>query len=122
MTGGCDPLASPILLMCSVLYPKQILTSSQTLLMPHLPLASFRPSLWGLRPSRGLPRPHSLSTQSEPHGSSISRRNREARQKRLREKQAALEAGLAGKIKVRSPSVLGSETWKGAEGDRLGSR
>nr|XP_027778841.1 valine--tRNA ligase, mitochondrial isoform X2 [Marmota flaviventris] len=73
--------------------------------MPHLPLASFRPPLWGLRPSWGLPRPHSLSTQSEPYGSSLSRRNREAKQKRLREKQAALEAGLAGKSKSSAEST-----------------
>lgn len=66
----------------------------QALRMPHWPLASFRP--WGLRPSRGLPGSHPLSTQSEPYGPPASRRNREAKQKRLREKQAALEAGLAG--------------------------
>uniref|UniRef100_A0A8C2RC25 Valine--tRNA ligase, mitochondrial n=1 Tax=Capra hircus TaxID=9925 RepID=A0A8C2RC25_CAPHI len=73
--------------------------------MPHLPLTSFRPPLWGLRPSRGLPRSRPLSTQSEPHGSAISRRNREAKQKRLREKQASLEAGIAPKSKVRSPDM-----------------
>ncbi|KAM7229399.1 hypothetical protein CapIbe_019515 [Capra ibex] len=67
--------------------------------MPHLPLTSFRPPLWGLRPSRGLPRSRPLSTQSEPHGSAISRTNREAKQKRLREKQASLEAGIAPKSK-----------------------
>lgn len=66
--------------------------------MPHLPLASLRPSLWGLRPPRGLRSLHPLSTQSEPHhGPPVSRRNREAKQKRLRERQAALEAGTAGK-------------------------
>ncbi|XP_020030454.2 valine--tRNA ligase, mitochondrial isoform X1 [Castor canadensis] len=63
--------------------------------MPHLPLSSFRPPLCGLRLSQGLPRPRPLST----HGSSISRRNREAKQKRLLEKQAALEAGITGKNK-----------------------
>ncbi|EDL86758.1 rCG41831 [Rattus norvegicus] len=68
--------------------------------MPHLPLASFRPPLWGLRPSWGLARPRALCTQPEPHGSPVSRRNREAKQKRLREKQAALEAGLAEKSKT----------------------
>ncbi|XP_030105896.1 valine--tRNA ligase, mitochondrial isoform X3 [Mus musculus] len=68
--------------------------------MPHLPLASFRPPLWGLRPSWGLSRPQALCTQPEPHGSPVSRRNREAKQKRLREKQAALEAGLAEKSKI----------------------
>ncbi|XP_029387417.1 valine--tRNA ligase, mitochondrial isoform X2 [Mus pahari] len=68
--------------------------------MPHLPLASFRPPLWGLRPSWGLSRPQALCTQSEPHSSSVSRRNREAKQKRLREKQTALEAGLAEKSKI----------------------
>ncbi|XP_074188739.1 valine--tRNA ligase, mitochondrial isoform X2 [Rhinolophus sinicus] len=73
--------------------------------MPRLPLASFRQSLWGLRSSRGLPKSHPLSTQSEPHGSPISRRNREAKQKRLREKQEALEAGLARKSK--SPAESG---------------
>ncbi|XP_057349668.1 valine--tRNA ligase, mitochondrial isoform X3 [Manis pentadactyla] len=73
--------------------------------MPHLPLASFRPPLCGLRPSRGFPRSHTLSTQSEPHGSSISRRNSEAKQKRLREKQAALEAGIARKSKPFAESI-----------------
>nr|BAC87668.1 unnamed protein product [Mus musculus] len=68
--------------------------------MPHLPLASFRPPLWGLRPSWGLSRPQALCTQPEPHGSPVSRRNREAKQKRLREKQAVLEAGLAEKSKI----------------------
>ncbi|KAM9666365.1 valine--tRNA ligase, mitochondrial isoform 2-T2 [Trichechus inunguis] len=76
--------------------------------MPHLPLASFRPPLWGLRPSRGLPRPRPLSTQPEPHGSPISRRNREAKQKRLRERQAALEAGITGKNKSPAGS---SKAW-----------
>lgn len=74
--------------------------------MPHWPLASFRP--WGLRPSRGLPRSHPLSTQSEPYGPPTSRRNREARQKRLREKQAALEAGLAGESQ---PPAESSKAW-----------
>lgn len=78
---------------------------SQTLPMPHLPLASLRPPLWGLRPSWGLSRPQALCTQPEPHGSPVSRRNREAKQKRLREKQAALEAGLAEKSKVRGQSL-----------------
>uniref|UniRef100_A0A2K6EZS9 Valine--tRNA ligase, mitochondrial n=1 Tax=Propithecus coquereli TaxID=379532 RepID=A0A2K6EZS9_PROCO len=85
--------------------PRQILAPFQPLLMAHLPLASFRPPLWGLRPSRGLPRSHPLSTQSEPHGFPISRRNREAKQKRLREKQAALEAGIAGKSKSPAEST-----------------
>ncbi|XP_062952883.1 valine--tRNA ligase, mitochondrial isoform X2 [Cynocephalus volans] len=80
--------------------------------MPHLPLASFRPPLWGLRPSRGLPRSHPLSTQPEPHGSPISRRNREAKQKRLREKQAALEAGRVGKSKSLAES---SKAWSPKE-------
>ncbi|KAM7136631.1 valine--tRNA ligase, mitochondrial isoform 1-T2 [Molossus nigricans] len=70
--------------------------------MPHWPLASFRQ--WGLRPSRGLPRSHPLSTRSEPSGSPGTRRNREAKQKRLREKQAALEAGLALKSKLSAES------------------
>ncbi|XP_066110325.1 valine--tRNA ligase, mitochondrial isoform X1 [Saccopteryx bilineata] len=74
--------------------------------MPHLPLASVRQ--WGLRPPRGLPRSRPLSTQSEPFGSPISRRNREAKQKRLREKQAALEAGLARKSK---PAAEPSKAW-----------
>lgn len=74
--------------------------------MPHWPLASFRP--WGLRPSRGLPRSHPLSTQSEPYGPPTSRRNREARQKRLREKQVALEAGLAGESQ---PPAESSKAW-----------
>nr|XP_036881965.1 valine--tRNA ligase, mitochondrial [Manis javanica] len=73
--------------------------------MLHLPLASFRPPLCGLRPSRGFPRSHPLSTQSEPYGSSISRRDSEAKQKRLREKQAALEAGTARKSKPFAESI-----------------
>ncbi|XP_044794262.2 valine--tRNA ligase, mitochondrial isoform X2 [Bubalus bubalis] len=76
--------------------------------MPHLPLTSFRPPLWGLRLSRGLPRSRPLSTQSEPDGSAISRRNREAKQKRLREKQASLEAGIAPKSKSPAES---SKAW-----------
>ncbi|XP_033622253.1 valine--tRNA ligase, mitochondrial isoform X1 [Fukomys damarensis] len=81
--------------------------------MPHLPLTAFlRPSLWGLRPSRSLPRPPSLSTQSEPHGSPISQRNREAKQKRLREKQAALQAGIARQSK--SPAET-RKTWSPKE-------
>ncbi|XP_037375238.1 valine--tRNA ligase, mitochondrial [Talpa occidentalis] len=76
--------------------------------MPHLPLAAFRLPLWGLRPSWGLPRSQSLATQSEPYGSPISRRNHEAKQKRLREKQAALEAGTARKSKSPAES---SKTW-----------
>ncbi|XP_035879660.1 valine--tRNA ligase, mitochondrial isoform X1 [Phyllostomus discolor] len=76
---------------------EQIAASLQVLLMPHLPLASFLQ--WGLRPSRGLPRSRTLSTQSQPYGSPISQRNREAKQKRLREKQVVLEAGLARKNK-----------------------
>nr|XP_045012072.1 valine--tRNA ligase, mitochondrial isoform X2 [Jaculus jaculus] len=65
--------------------------------MPRFPLASFRPSVWGLRCPRGRPRSQPLSTQSEIPGTAISRRNREAKQKRLREKQTALQAGQAGK-------------------------
>ncbi|XP_069880297.1 valine--tRNA ligase, mitochondrial isoform X1 [Dipodomys merriami] len=80
--------------------------------MPHLPLASFRPPLWGLRPSRGLPKPRPLSTQSEPHSSSVSRRNREAKQKRLREKQEALEAAITRKSK--SPAET-SKAWSPKE-------
>ncbi|XP_041490648.1 valine--tRNA ligase, mitochondrial [Microtus oregoni] len=71
--------------------------------MSHLPLAFFRPPLWVLRPSWGLSRPQPLCTQPELQGSPLSRRNREAKQKRLREKQAALEAGLAETSK--SPAV-----------------
>ncbi|XP_006215367.3 valine--tRNA ligase, mitochondrial isoform X1 [Vicugna pacos] len=85
----------------------KVLALFQALPMPHLPLATFRPPLWGLRPSRGLPRSYPLSTQSEPHGSSVSRRNREAKQKRLREKQAALEAGIS---QDKSP-VESSKAW-----------
>lgn len=88
-----------------MLYLEQILASFQALLMLHLPLASFRPPLCGLRPSRGFPRSHPLSTQSEPYGSSISRRDSEAKQKRLREKQAALEAGTARKSKPFAESI-----------------
>uniref|UniRef100_G1R100 Valine--tRNA ligase, mitochondrial n=1 Tax=Nomascus leucogenys TaxID=61853 RepID=G1R100_NOMLE len=84
----------------------------QTLLMPHLPLASFRPPFWGLRHSRGLPRFHSVSTHSEPHGSPISQRNREAKQKRLREKQATLEAEIAGESKSPAESI---KAWKPKE-------
>ena len=84
----------PVLFVCQ----EPIAASLRVLLMPHLPLASFLQR--GLRPSRGLPRSRTLSTQSEPYGSPISQRNREAKQKRLREKQVALEAGLARKSKV----------------------
>lgn len=108
MTSGDVTLPRPRILMCFVCL-EQILAPFQALLMPHLPPASFRHSLWGLRSSRGLPKSHTLSTQSEPHGSPISRRNREAKQKRLREKQEALEAGLAWKSKVRAQLALGSE-------------
>uniref|UniRef100_A0AAA9SZ15 Valine--tRNA ligase, mitochondrial n=2 Tax=Bos taurus TaxID=9913 RepID=A0AAA9SZ15_BOVIN len=87
---------------------EQTLAPCQALPMPHLPLTSFRPPLWGLRPSRGLPRSRPLSTQSEPNGSAISRRNREAKQKRLREKQASLEAGIAPKSKSPAES---SKAW-----------
>lgn len=80
----------------------------QALLMPHLPLASFRPPFRGLRPSRAVLRSQPHSTQSEPYGPPIARKNREARQKRLREKQAALEAGLAGRSK---PPAESSKTW-----------
>ncbi|XP_005414383.1 PREDICTED: valine--tRNA ligase, mitochondrial [Chinchilla lanigera] len=81
--------------------------------MPHLPLATvLRPPLRGPRPSRSLPRSKPLSTQSEPHGSSISRRNREAKQKRLREKQAALQAGIPGRSK--SPAEAG-KAWSPKE-------
>ncbi|XP_004598845.2 valine--tRNA ligase, mitochondrial [Ochotona princeps] len=81
--------------------------------MPHLPLASLRPSLWCLRASRGLRRLCPLSTQSQPHhGSPISRRNREAKQKRLREKQAALEAGIAWESKTPAES---SKAWSPKE-------
>ncbi|XP_012590055.1 PREDICTED: valine--tRNA ligase, mitochondrial [Condylura cristata] len=81
---------------------------SQALLMPYLPLTAFRIPLWGLRPSWGLPKFQPLATQSEPYGSPISRRNREAKQKRLREKQAALAAGTARKSKSPAES---SKTW-----------
>ncbi|XP_012928335.2 valine--tRNA ligase, mitochondrial isoform X2 [Heterocephalus glaber] len=85
----------------------------QTLRMPHFPLATFlRPPLWGLRPSRSLPRPRRLSAQSEPHGSPITRRNREAKRKRLREKQAALQAGIAGESE--SPGET-RKTWSPKE-------
>ncbi|XP_006896339.1 PREDICTED: valine--tRNA ligase, mitochondrial [Elephantulus edwardii] len=76
--------------------------------MPHVPLASFRLPLWGLRPSAAFPRIRPVSTQPEPHGSSISRRNREAKQKRLRERQAALEAGITRKDKSPAGS---SKAW-----------
>ncbi|XP_027626772.1 valine--tRNA ligase, mitochondrial [Tupaia chinensis] len=79
--------------------------------MPHFPLGSFRPPLLGLRPSGSLPRSRPLSTQPEPHGSSVSRRNREAKQKRLREKQAVLETGVAGK----SESAESSKAWSPKE-------
>lgn len=94
---------------------------SQTLPMPHFPLASFRP-LWGLRPSWGLSRPQALCTQPEPHSSPVSRRNREAKQKRLREKQAALEAGLAEKSKVRGQSWVSQDLGRGRKRLVLGSR
>lgn len=99
---------------------EQTLAPFQVLQMPHLPLASFRPPLWGLRPSRGLPRSHPISTQSEPNGSAISQRNREAKQKRLRQKQAALEAGIAQKSKVRGQTAgpwFSEKSWEGARGE-----
>ncbi|XP_053523369.1 valine--tRNA ligase, mitochondrial isoform X4 [Artibeus jamaicensis] len=86
--------------------PEQIADSLQEPLMPHLPLASFLQR--GLRPAWGLPRCSTLSTQSEPYGSPISQRNREAKRKRLREKQVALEAGLARKNKSPAES---SKAW-----------
>ncbi|XP_055453013.1 valine--tRNA ligase, mitochondrial [Psammomys obesus] len=64
--------------------------------MSRFPLAAFRPPLGGLRPSRGL---QPLCTRPEP-GAPLPRRNREAKQRRLREKQAALEAGRAGRSKA----------------------
>lgn len=119
MTSGDVTLPHHRILTCFVCL-EQILAPFQALLMPRLPLASFRQSLWGLRSSRGLPKSHPLSTQSEPHGSPISRRNREAKQKRLREKQEALEAGLARKSKVRAQLVLGSEKLGGVGVGGLG--
>ncbi|XP_053459019.1 valine--tRNA ligase, mitochondrial isoform X2 [Nycticebus coucang] len=95
-----------------LVFSQNILVPFQLLLMPHLPLASFRSPLWGLRPSWGLPRSHPLSTQSELHGFPISRKNREAKQKRLREKQAALEAGIAKKSKSPAES---SKAWSPKE-------
>ncbi|XP_045861211.1 valine--tRNA ligase, mitochondrial isoform X4 [Meles meles] len=76
--------------------------------MPHLPFGYFRSPVWGLRPLEGLPRFRALSTHSKPHGSSISQRNHEAKQKRQREKQAALEAGIARKNKSPAES---SKAW-----------
>ncbi|XP_075411443.1 valine--tRNA ligase, mitochondrial isoform X2 [Tenrec ecaudatus] len=76
--------------------------------MPHWPLAPLRPPFWGLRSSRGAPRPRPLSTQPEPHGALVSWKNREAKQKRLRERQAALEAGIAAKNK---PPAGSSKAW-----------
>ncbi|XP_039076513.1 valine--tRNA ligase, mitochondrial isoform X1 [Hyaena hyaena] len=80
--------------------------------MPHIPLASFRSPLWGLRPSQVFPRSHPFCTQSEPHGSSLSRRNHEAKRKRQREKQAALEAGIPLKSKSSAES---SKAWASKE-------
>ncbi|XP_032703241.1 valine--tRNA ligase, mitochondrial isoform X1 [Lontra canadensis] len=76
--------------------------------MPHLPLGYFRSPVWGLRPLEGLPRFRALSTHSKPHGSSISRKNHEAKQKRQRKKQAALEAGIARQNKSPAES---SKAW-----------
>ncbi|XP_072689913.1 valine--tRNA ligase, mitochondrial isoform X8 [Canis lupus baileyi] len=80
----------------------------QTLLMPRSPLASLPSRCWGLGPSQALRRPHPLSTQSEPCRSSLSRRNHEAKQKRQREKQMALEAGITPKGKAPAGS---SKAW-----------
>ncbi|KAM8938123.1 valine--tRNA ligase, mitochondrial isoform 6-T6 [Lycaon pictus] len=80
----------------------------QTLLMPRSPLASLPSRCWGLRPSQALRRSHPLSTQSEPCRSSLSRRNHEAKQKRQREKQMALEAGITPKGKAPAGS---SRAW-----------
>ncbi|KAM5262876.1 valine--tRNA ligase, mitochondrial [Ctenodactylus gundi] len=63
--------------------------------MPRLPLAALRLPPWGPRPSRGLPRARFFSARPEPHGSSVSQRNRQAKQRRLRKQQRALEAELA---------------------------
>lgn len=104
--------------MCFI-YLEQILALFQALLMPHLPLTSFRQPFCELRYSRGLPRSHPFSTQSEVHGSPIFRRNREAKQKRLQEKQEALEAGLTRKSKVRGRTAYSSvseKTWESAGG------
>ncbi|XP_077760900.1 valine--tRNA ligase, mitochondrial isoform X7 [Canis aureus] len=80
----------------------------QTLLMPRSPLASLPSRCWGLGPSQALRRSHPLSTQSEPCRSSLSRRNHEAKQKRQREKQMALEAGITPKGKAPAGS---SKAW-----------
>lgn len=104
--------------MCFV-YLEQISAPFHALLMPHLLLTSFRQPLCELRYSWGLPRSHPFSAQSEVHGSPIFRRNREAKQKRLQEKQEALEAGLARKSKVRGHTaypLVSEKTWEGAGG------
>lgn len=85
-----------------------MLAPFQALSMPRLPLAPLRPPFWGLKASRGFPRSQPQSTQSEPSGSPNSRKNREAKQKRLREKQAALEAGLSRESK---PPAESSKAW-----------
>lgn len=92
-----------------------MLAPFQALPMPRLPLAPLRPPFWGLKASRGFPRSQPQSTQSEPSGSPNSRKNREAKQKRLREKRAALEAGLS-----RESKVEGWGWWGGVLNSSLG--
>uniref|UniRef100_A0A8C6WB87 Valine--tRNA ligase, mitochondrial n=1 Tax=Nannospalax galili TaxID=1026970 RepID=A0A8C6WB87_NANGA len=72
--------------------------------MPPVPPAPFRPPLWWL--SRGLRRPRLLCTQSALYGAPAPRRNREAKQKRLREKRAALEAGLTEQTEKKGNRAL----------------
>ncbi|KAG8521069.1 Valine--tRNA ligase, mitochondrial [Galemys pyrenaicus] len=73
--------------------------------------ASCAARILGHVPGR-VRRSQPLATQSEPNGSPISRKNREAKQKRLREKQAALEAGTARKSKSPAES---NKTWTSKE-------
>uniref|UniRef100_A0A5F8HCD5 Valine--tRNA ligase, mitochondrial n=1 Tax=Monodelphis domestica TaxID=13616 RepID=A0A5F8HCD5_MONDO len=80
--------------------------------MPLLSLAPLQLRLWGLKPCQSIPWLHPFSTQPYPHGSSVPQRNREQKQKRLREKQGTLEGETAWRSKL--PTKPG-KTWTAKE-------
>ncbi|XP_027732511.1 valine--tRNA ligase, mitochondrial isoform X1 [Vombatus ursinus] len=80
--------------------------------MSHLSLAPLRTRFWGLKPPQSILWPHPLSTQPYPHGPSVPQRNREQKQKRLREKQGALESETAKKSKL---PTRPSKSWTAKE-------
>ncbi|XP_028910687.1 valine--tRNA ligase, mitochondrial isoform X1 [Ornithorhynchus anatinus] len=73
--------------------------------MPPLPLGPLRPPLRGLRPPRGGT--HPFSSRPDRHGVPALRRNREEKQKRLRERQAVLEAVVLTKDEFISQQTSG---------------